>query len=126
MDYFNPVVPEWNEESYQEELLQRQICDYVLYTITPKMVGVYSIAEVVDDSNKRPHKIIFCLLREDGDCRFANDQLKSLDAVVKMLTLNGVKVFYDLQTVATHLNDDLLKVSVDISIDRVLETTDCC
>ena len=65
IDYFNPVVDDWTEECYQEELRQREICDYCLYVITPRMTGVYSIAEVVDDSNKRPEKTIFCLLEYD-------------------------------------------------------------
>ena len=46
IDYFNPVVDDWTEECYKEELRQREICDYCLYVITPKMTGVYSIAEV--------------------------------------------------------------------------------
>ena len=46
IDYFNPVVDDWTEECYQEELRQRKICDYCLYVITPRMKGVYSIAEV--------------------------------------------------------------------------------
>ena len=28
IDYFNPVVDDWTEECYQEELRQREICDY--------------------------------------------------------------------------------------------------
>ena len=54
IDFFNPVVPDWTPECQDEELRQRRICDHVLYVITPAMEGVYSIAEVVDDSNKRP------------------------------------------------------------------------
>lgn len=66
--YFNPIVPDWNKEAYQEELRQREFCDYCLYVITPNMTGMYSIAEAVDDSNKRPEKTIFCVLEEDlGD-----------------------------------------------------------
>lgn len=53
IDYFNPVVDDWTEECYKEELRQREICDYCLYVITPRMTGVYSIAEVIDDSNKQ-------------------------------------------------------------------------
>ena len=40
----------------EEEIKQRAECDFCLYVITPKMTGVYSIAEVVDDSNKRPEQ----------------------------------------------------------------------
>lgn len=56
IDYFNPVVEDWILQCMEEELKQRKECDVCLYVITPKMTGVYSIAEVVDDSNKRPGK----------------------------------------------------------------------
>jgi len=59
-DYFNTVIDDWNEAAQQEEIKQRSQCDYVLYVITPKMTGVYSIAEVVEDSIKRPNKTLFC------------------------------------------------------------------
>lgn len=58
IDYFNPVVEDWTPECQAEEVRQRQECDFVLYTITKEMKGVYSIAEVVDDSNKRPARTV--------------------------------------------------------------------
>lgn len=96
IQYFNPVVKSWTEECYQEELRQRKICDKVLYTITPRMTGVYSIAEVVDDSNKQPENTILCVLEEDVDdnfnlIEFDNSQLKSLSKVVEMVNNNGGK-----------------------------------
>ncbi len=69
MDYFNPVVDDWTEDCMAEEIKQRKFCDFCLYTITPKMIGVYSIAEVVDDSNKRPKKNSFGFIRKGwGEC----------------------------------------------------------
>ena len=100
IDYFNPVVDNWTPEHQDEEIEQRQLCDYCLYTITYEMTGVYSIAEVVDDSNKRPKKTIFCLL-EDG---FNDSQLKSLRQVGKMVESNGGKWFSNLTEVANYLN----------------------
>lgn len=64
-DYFDPVVDEWNKEAQKKERYEREHCDYVLYAITPRMKGVYSIAEVVDDSNKRPEKTILCIVDTD-------------------------------------------------------------
>ena len=64
IDYFNPVVDDWTPDCMAEEIKQRETCEYVLYVITPEMTGVYSIAEVADDSNKRPDKTIFCFLSE--------------------------------------------------------------
>ena len=92
IDYFNPVVEDWTEECMVEEIKQREECDFVLYTITPKMMGVYSIAEVVDDSNKRPEKTMFLVLEEDRGFVFDTSQLKSLKAVKKMVTENGALV----------------------------------
>lgn len=104
VDYFNPVVDDWTEECMLEERRQRETCDYVLYTITPKMTGVYSIAEVVDDSNKRPQKTIFCLLETDEDLVFTCGQMKSLNQVGKMVERNGGKYFTNLNAVADYLN----------------------
>lgn len=101
--YFNPVVDDWTEEDQKEEIKQRKTCDYVLYVITPKMEGVYSIAEVVDDSNKRPEKTVFCYLTED-DKEFSKAQIKSLDMVGKMISENGGQWCKSLDEVASYLN----------------------
>lgn len=105
IDYFNPVVDDWTEECYQEELRQRESCDYCLYVITPKMTGVYSIAEVIDDSNKRPEKTVFCALQEDGDLKFDKGQMKLLAKVGVMVALNGGNCFTSLRTLADFLNN---------------------
>lgn len=89
IQYFNPVVKDWTPECQKEELRQRVLCDFVLYVITPKMTGVYSIAEAVDDSVKRPAGTIFCFLEEDGDDTFSEHQIKSLRQVGKMISQNG-------------------------------------
>ena len=105
IDYFNPVVDDWTEDDYKEELRQRKICDYVLYVITPKMTGSYSIAEVVDDSNKQPKKTLFCYLKTDENNKFDIGQIKSLDKVAQMVKDNGGKIFDDLKEVAKYLNN---------------------
>lgn len=105
IDYFNPIVDDWNEEAQVEERRQREICDFVLYTITPKMKGVYSIAEVIDDSNKRPERTVFCVLETDEDSEFEEGQIKSLNQVGEMVTRNGGQVFNSLQDVANYLNN---------------------
>ena len=96
LDYFNPVVDNWDSKAQENELKERETCDYCLYTITPKMIGVYSIAEVVDDSNKRPDRTIFIILREDDHERFSDGEWKSLNAVARMVKQNGGQVFDNL------------------------------
>ena len=104
IDYFNPVVDDWTPECQDEEIRQRELCDYCLYTITPKMTGVYSIAEVVDDSNKRPEKTILCVLDEDDENSFSETQIKSLKQVKEMVKNNGANVFDSLEDIASFLN----------------------
>lgn len=116
INYYNPVVPDWTPEYMVEERRQRSICDYNLYVITPRMTGVYSIAEVVDDSNKRPEKTILCILTTDDGwyedlfakkpnriC-FTSGQLKSLEQVEAMVQKNGGVTFRNLDDVAEYLN----------------------
>lgn len=142
INYFNPVVEDWTEECMAEEIRQRETCDYCLYTITPSMQGVYSIAEVVDDSNKRPEKAIFCLLEneipkiiqvENPMCylgsydirmlidkevypsdkiQFNKAEIKSLNQVGKMVERNGGMYFKSLEEVAEYLNKAEIEVNI--------------
>jgi hypothetical protein len=80
------------------------------------MSGVYSIAEVIDDSNKRSQRTLFCFLGEDANpmqsltsmtlksLKFDKGQLKSLGQVAKMVVKNGGKHFETLQEIADFLN----------------------
>ena len=89
IDYFNPVVADWTPECMEREIRERDICDINLYVITPKMTGIYSIAEVADDSNKRPGKTVFAFLRNDYASSFTEHQLKSLVQTGKLVRGNG-------------------------------------
>jgi hypothetical protein len=103
--YFDPVVDNWGEVARQRELLEREECDFCLYVITPKMTGVYAVAEVVDDSNKRPEKTLFVVLGHDEDVEFTEAQRRSLDAVKSLVAANGGHVFDDLESVAKFVGE---------------------
>ena len=115
ISYFDPVIKdrEWTLEDQAKETAEKQTCDFMLYTITREMLGFYSIAEVVDDSNKRPAKTIFCYLEEG----FKGHQLKSLRATAKLVKENGVPVFTSLQEVAEYLNSQQLEEPTIVSED---------
>jgi len=111
INYFNPVVEDWTPANYERELKEKEECDFCLYTLTPKMTEFYSIAEAVDDSNKHPKKIIFCILDVDyeektgEEIEWSRFQKQSLDAISKMIIKNGGKVFYSLEETADYLNE---------------------
>lgn len=113
INYYNPIVPNWTEAHRKIEIEKRKECDFVLYVISPAMSGVYSIAETVDDSNKQPHKTVFCFLKEDTvdgkHYSFTESQIKSLKAVGKMVKTNGGTWCDDLGTVVEYLNSTISK-----------------
>ena len=104
IDYFRPDADDWTPEMMEEEIKQRKECDFCLYIITPKMTGIYSIAEVVDDSNKQPAKTIFSYLLSDKESIFSADQLKSLEQTGRMVKRNGGQFFKTLKEVSDYLN----------------------
>jgi len=86
MEYFNPVVPDWTPECQAlENKIKADPNTVNLFFITSEMTGVFSIAEVVDCSNKRPETTIFAVQWEG----FTEGQRKSLEAVGSLVSKNG-------------------------------------
>ena len=107
VDWFNPVVEEWNDAAYQRELQERNQDAILLYCMTPMADGFYSIAEVVDDSNKRPERTVLLLKQQDSGKVFTPTQIKSLQAVAKMIEANGGAVVWDEAECAAFVNEKL-------------------
>ena len=103
--YYDPVGEDWTPEMVKEELKQREESDFCLYVLTPKLEGFFSVAEVIDDSNKRPGKTIFSFLYEDDGKKFSEVQLRSLKQVGEMVKRNGAKYFETLDEVTSYLNN---------------------
>ena len=106
IDYFNPVVSNWNEEARQKEIYEREHDDFVLYVLS-RAYSTYSIAEVVDDSNKRPNKTICCVLDEPTNVSqhsLNRQEFKHLNQVGKLCERNGAKYFTSLEEVAEYIN----------------------
>ena len=110
--YFNPVVPDWTPSCQVIEDWHKEHDDFNLFVITSEMKGVFSIAEVVDLSNKRPNTTIFCVLR-DG---FTEGQLKSLDATINLVKNNGAIVVDSIEDIASIPNKKINDESEDIFV----------
>lgn len=111
INYFNPVITgrDWTEEDRQNEIRKRQECEFVLYVFTPRMTGLYSIAEVVDDSNKRPSNTIMFVQEQDTNYEgkkivFTETVKHSMENIAALVKANGGKIFYSLDEVAEYLN----------------------
>jgi len=120
LEYFNPELPEdqeWNEEAQENERRARSDCDFIVYTITPQLTGVYSIAEVVEDSVKRPDRTIFIVLKKDGPREFDEGEWKSLEQVVEMVVRNGAYYCTTLEAAVLHIHHETIEVAEE-SIDK--------
>ena len=104
IDYFNPVVPTWDKKAQLNEIKEINESDFLLFVITPLMTGFYSIAEVVDASNKKPEKTILCVLDEENGKKWTEHQRKSLTSVEKLVSSNGAFVFGSLEEIISFLN----------------------
>ena len=92
--YFDPE----NDTETQEDF------DFLLFVITPCMIGFNLIPELVDLSNKKPEKTLYCALFEDQGRAFSSHQKKSLEAIGKMVERNGGHWLKSLDEVVNFLN----------------------
>lgn len=115
VDYFNPVVENWTEESKKNEENEKILCDIHLYVITPLIQGTFSIAEAVNDSVRIPKQTILCVLQSDDSitpelpATFNESLKRSMFAVEKLVESNGAFVVHSLKEVADLINETTTK-----------------
>lgn len=105
INVFNPVVDDWNEEAQANEDWHKVNDDFCLYVLTPEMTGFYSEVELVDASNKRPNKTLFCFLSKFNGKEFDSHIKKSLLQLKRIVVENGAIVLESLEEVADYLNN---------------------
>ena len=104
VDYFDPSTLPNDFHSFKINKNEWTNCDYCLYLITPLMKGFDNIVNVVDDSNKRPNKTVFCFITQDSDSKFTEHQIKSLKAIGEMVKKNGAQWFESLDETIVFFN----------------------
>ena len=112
VEYFNPVVADWGIEAQNNEILEKQNCDYHLYVLTPAMSGVFSVAEAVESSIRLKKNCLFCVLEEDAGKEFTSEMRRSIQAVTRLVADNGAVAFSSLKDVADHLNSKFVTDTV--------------
>lgn len=83
---FNPVVSDWNDQAIRVENMIKEQARHHVYVITPKMKGVYSIAEAVESVFDRSHKTYLYILLKDGEDAFSTDEN---DPIMKSFATTG-------------------------------------
>lgn len=105
IDYFDPYLRNgepWDETAKLKERISRKTSDYVLYTLTSACIKIpYSIAEVVDDSNKRPFKTVL-FFDLNG---FNEKEVNSANEIKNLCKRNGATICESLEEVANFFNN---------------------
>ncbi len=89
IDFFDPVVDDWDEECQQREITERSNADILLTVLTPKMSGTYAVAEAVEDAITNTHKALLVIIRCDEEDTFDDGQWRSIISVCKMCERHG-------------------------------------
>jgi len=107
--FFNPVITDgsWNESCRQVEEQAKSRAHILLYVITPEMIGIYSIAELVISACKstRSTDIVVVFLEKYGSKEFTNEQSKSIAATKALLRQTTTAIILEsLQVTADFIN----------------------
>lgn len=102
IDYFNPVVDDWNQEAVEIENQAKQRCAYELYVFTPEQIGMYGYIEaVVSAFHRRPQEVVVVFRVGDASDAY----LRSVEASKKLLREKTEAYVADsLEEAATFLN----------------------
>ena len=103
IDYYNPIVEEWNEEAMLAEEAAKENSDYFLFCLTPQYEGLYSFAEVIDASYHFGKQVLFCYLEEDSRT-WTQEELIALEYIGGIVAQNGGLWINHLEEVADFLN----------------------
>ena len=101
---------DWDEERQQEEIEERELCEYTLYVITSDFKGIYSFCEATADSIKKPDgKCIVAFIDYKDYCKTKKHFLKSINAFIKLCKSNGAVICESIDEIADYLNDACMK-----------------
>ncbi len=89
---FNPIVDNWTPECIELEEFIKDHTEYHVYVITPRMLGVYSIAEMVNSCFIPNKKVFYSILDtdidDDGTVMYWSPEMKNSLAATSNLLLS--------------------------------------
>lgn len=98
-------LDEKGTESPERYVELKKECDLYLYVMSPAIESFDVVVDAIDDSNKHPAKTMFYYYPSDKDKAYTPHQVKSLDAVGKMVRMNGGKWFESENEMLQYINN---------------------
>ena len=123
IDYFNPVVDDWNEDAYQEELKQRKECDYCLYisvvlfaaSLMVSSCGIYSFTGTSIQPDVKTVTINYFEYKAlKVNPSLSNDLTEALrDKFIKLTKLEQVDIDGDLELIGAITGYDVRATAIN-------------
>ena len=104
IEYYDPSIVDSDFQGYKKNQEAIENSDYILHVITPQMKGFQEIIDVVDDSNKKSYKTIYCFITESDGEQLSSHQIKSLVAIGEMVKKNGASWFESIEEAINFMN----------------------
>lgn len=123
INYFDPVVEDWDKSDKDREDQIKASSDYNLFVITPKQKSFVSFIETGMEAVKSPSRTLLCVLTEDEGETFSEEQINGLKAIIDTLKKHNVKVFGSLEEVRNFLNNSI-NSSEEVSDNETNETSE--
>ena len=111
---YEPVLEKWTYENVVVENLVKQNSNYHVYVLTPNMVGMYSVAEMIDSAHDDDVETYFYIMNEepnkDGQMVYWNPRmLNSLYSISNMMIKHGAHKAHSMEElvekVLNHFNN---------------------
>lgn len=105
VNYFDPVVNDWNPDHRRTEEMAKSAAKVLVYAITPKQTGFYTIAEMTHAVFGDSRPVAVLILDEDDGVLYEEHQQASISAIKELLNQRiGLHLFDNVEELAHHLN----------------------
>ncbi len=112
VEFFDPIVSDWQPEDRANEEEAKRRATVLLYTITPRQVGYFTIAEmthaVFEVSRDLSKRVCLLFLDEDDGVTYVEHQRDSVRAIQELLASPArVRQFFSIDEAAAWINAEL-------------------
>lgn len=110
VDYFDPSKKTWYPDDCELIDHEKEICTDIVYVITPKQVGFYTIAELIESKyNDRGQHTTLVVLEEDDGVLWSPEQRLHVNLIKTLFKQSNKKttVLDNLPILAAFLNGEL-------------------
>lgn len=120
---FNPVVDNWTQECVDLENFVKLHSRYHIYVLTPRMIGAYSIAEMIDSVHDRSKKVYIYIMESDTDddgneLRWDPRARNSLTVISNMVVSHGGIATSSIKEMVEKIDEDYRSTPIPRNASR--------